>query len=619
MGWRYLRFRSWYEVKRKTGLLKRSYPVDPPVRSYISLAEWRQNAPTFFFPDRSEVSVPRYPNETLEREARAIIDKGEVLFFNSTRFTLPDYNWTSNPQSKYQYDTRAHWTEIEDFTADAGDIKFVWEKSRFSYLYPVLRYDHHFEQDCAEFVLGEILSWCEHNPVNRGPNYKCSQEISLRVLNWTFALYYYRNSPALTEDRFKTILHHIYWQMHHVYENINFSRICVRNNHAISETLGLYLTGILFPFFPGADRRRRDGKRWFEQEILFQVTPDGTFLQYSMNYHRIVVQLMTWAFSLGEQNGDQFPAPVYERAAASLRFLYHCMNIPDGVLPNYGANDGALFFKLNDADYRDYRPQLNALARCLYGRLIVKETSSAQEDALWYNHVSNYSPVMPFPKQESTATYDTDGYYLIRDAGSFTFLRCGRHRTRPSQADNLHLDLWVDGENLLRDAGSYKYNTDLETTLFFKGTTSHNTVMLGGNHQMEKGPRFIWYEWSQALQATLQEKSNAYVFEGSIKAFTYLDPEIHHHRQVVKQRGAHHWTITDRIEHKPDLPMQQLWNPTERFFERFVLRAVDANGKELQAEERPGWYSGRYGERTAARQWVFTTDTDTITTTIEPK
>ncbi len=38
------------------------------------------------------------------------------------------------------------------------------------------------------------------------------------------------------------------------------------------------------------------------------------------------------------------------------------MNDSNGWLPNYGANDGALFFRLNECHYRDYRPQLQALA-----------------------------------------------------------------------------------------------------------------------------------------------------------------------------------------------------------------------------------------------------------------
>ncbi len=76
--------------------------------------------------------------------------------------------------------------------------------------------------------------------------------MSLRVLNWTFALYYYRNSPALTPEIFEQSQHTIYWHYHHIYHNINFSRIAVRNNHAITETLALYLIGTLFPWFPNA-------------------------------------------------------------------------------------------------------------------------------------------------------------------------------------------------------------------------------------------------------------------------------------------------------------------------------------------------------------------------------
>ena len=48
---------------------------------------------------------------------------------------------------------------------------------------------------------------------------------------------------------FKRIINSIYWQIDHVYKNINFSRKTVRNNHAITETLSLYLSGLLFPFF----------------------------------------------------------------------------------------------------------------------------------------------------------------------------------------------------------------------------------------------------------------------------------------------------------------------------------------------------------------------------------
>ena len=74
------------------------------------------------------------------------------------------------------------------------------KKHDFLFLYDVIRYDYHFEDDQSAYVFKEIEDFITKNPINQGPNYKCSQEISLRVLNWTFALYYYKDSPNLTRS-----------------------------------------------------------------------------------------------------------------------------------------------------------------------------------------------------------------------------------------------------------------------------------------------------------------------------------------------------------------------------------------------------------------------------------
>ncbi len=222
-----------------------------------------------------------------------------------------------------------------------------------------------FKEDQSEPVFGEIDSWIAANPVNCGPNWRCSQEISLRVLNWTFALHYYKNAPALTSERFARIIQSIYHQVQHVAAHIRFSRIAVRNNHALTETLALYLVGVLYPFFPESNRWKQDGKRWFEEEVAYQIYEDGTFLQFSMNYHRVVIQLFTWAIQLAHLNGESWSEVLYDRARKSLHFLRTCQDDATGWLPNYGNNDGALFFPLSESHFRDFRPQLNALARAL--------------------------------------------------------------------------------------------------------------------------------------------------------------------------------------------------------------------------------------------------------------
>lgn len=610
MGGKYFAFRGWYEFRRKSGMLKKAYPVNPEFKSFISLEQWRREASPFFFETRESMKLEKVRDERLKEDAQRILN-GEIQFFSHEWKKLgKDYDWLTNPDTSYHYDIRKHWTEVADLSKEAGDIKFTWEKSRFSYLYTIIRYDYHFDEDHSDFVFNEIADWIEKNPINQGPNYKCSQEISLRILNWTFALYFYRNSEQLIEEVFQKMMHSIYWQIRHVRSNIHFSRISVRNNHAITETLTLYLTSLLYPYFPDADERKKKGKRWFEEEIAYQMYEDGTFLQFSMNYHRVVIQLLTWAIGLAELNKEKFADVVYERAYKSVDFLYQCQEESNGCLPNYGSNDGALFFKLSQNDYRDYRPQLDALHQMLTGESLY---DGDYEDKAWYGvTLQRYTRIT---RKYGCISYPVSGYYLIREADTLTFIHCGGYKDRPAQADNMHIDVWYKGENVLLDAGSYKYNTTLELTKYFVGTASHNTVMLDENDQMLKGGRFIWYYWPKNAKVELKETDETFVFEGKINVFRQLGMNIVHKRKVVKEKGESRWTVFDEIENKPQgTKLRQLWHH----------KGFKVNGSRLKVQfesdgdrkETKGWISGYYGVKEECVQLSIESEGNTITTKI---
>jgi len=612
MGWRYIGFRVQNEIMKRTGLLKNKFPASPAYHQYVTLDQWKRQPAAFFFTGRSAIQLPRNPAGVL-KETFNDINNGRLLLLNSVLTDLgKDYDWVTNPDSGFHYDTGRHWTQIPDYSKEAGDIKYVWEKSRFSYLYDIVRYDYHHSQDCATLVFHDILSWINGNPVNCGPNYRCSQEMSLRVLNWTFALYYYRDSPALTEEIFNQVQHTIYWHMHHVYNNIDFSRIAVRNNHAITETLTLYLAGIFYPAMPGADVWKKKGKTWFEEEIAYQVYEDGTFLQFSMNYHRIVAQLLTWGIALAEKNGERFSDVVYDRARKTFQFLRTCMVEENGWLPNYGANDGALFFKLSDTHYRDYRPQLQALGSVLG---IDAGFEAVTEDDKWYGISKPGNE--PWQPHNGVHSFDTGGFYIIREAHTLTFLRCGNHKDRPQQADNLHLDIWYKGENILLDAGSYKYNTDAATIRYFSGTQSHNTVMVSGHDQMLKGGHFIWFFWTQRKEATLTEDAGSYVFNGTIHAFTYLNNGILHTRTMIKKKDRPEWTIRDEIAHIPrGMTLQQLWHMPRLLKSKVALSSKDTAGAKLLPTIEDGWYSSLYGQKERTETLRYTSDGPVIETRI---
>lgn len=611
MGWRYMSFRLNYELKRKTGLLKRKFPVNPSQKQFVSLSAWKASSHPFFFQSREDILMPKNPSNTLKETFDKLME-GKVCFFSYEYFDLgANYDWITNPDSGFRYDNTQHWTEINDYSKEAGDIKYVWEKSRFSFLYTVMRYDYHFEADHSQYVFDQIEDWMNANPINQGPNYKCSQEISLRILNWIYALHFYKNSSSLNDELFQKMLHYIYWQLHHVYNNIDFSRIAVRNNHAITETLTLYIVSTLFPQFPQSSKWRQDGKKWFEQEIAYQIYDDGTFLQFSMNYHRVVIQLLTWAISIAELNNEKFDNIVYEKAYKSVNFLYQCQEDTNGYLPNYGSNDGALFFKLSDNDYRDYRPQLDALHALLTGKSLYPDE---YEDKNWYGYTDGNAHIGfdALEKKQGISKFEIGGYYLIRENETLTFIRCGSHKDRPAHADNLHLDIWYKGENILLDGGTYKYNTDDQLLKYFMGTESHNTIMLDNFDQMQKGSRFIWYDWSQCLFADVKEYGAYFEFTGEVSCFRYLAKDIQHKRVVRKIKNKPQWEITDTINNKPEeYKVNQIWHSLPQSDIQFSSK--------ISFDKKTALYSSYYGQKEDIEQWVFSTGKNIINTNISIK
>ena len=114
MGSRYFFFRAKYELERKTGILKKKFIVNPTIRQFISLVEWKRTAFPFFFHDRNDLHLSKQSNLVLEQEVKQIIT-GSIPYFSATWIQLGlDYDWITNPDTGYQYDVSKHWTEVED-------------------------------------------------------------------------------------------------------------------------------------------------------------------------------------------------------------------------------------------------------------------------------------------------------------------------------------------------------------------------------------------------------------------------------------------------------------------------------------------------------------------------
>jgi hypothetical protein len=174
---------------------------------------------------------------------------------------------------------------------------------------------------------------------------------------------------------------------------------------------------------------------------------------------------------------------VKEKFRQAFEFLYELHDPVTGYIPNYGANDGSLILPLNNCDYRDYRPVLQASHYYLYGKRCF-ESGPWDEDLLWlFGPEALDSEIFEKQPKNLKATYA--GYYTLRSENGFLFLRCGRHRTRPGQHDMLHADIWWKGLNIALDPGTYSYNAPPPWDRGLGSTLYHNTVTVDGLGQMD--------------------------------------------------------------------------------------------------------------------------------------
>ncbi len=100
-GIRYVLFRTNYEIKRKSGLLKLSYPTRINLNKCIILNEWRKNTSSFFFDSREKLDFTKNPKYIISENAERIL-KGDICYFSKTWFNIGnDYDWVTNPENGY--------------------------------------------------------------------------------------------------------------------------------------------------------------------------------------------------------------------------------------------------------------------------------------------------------------------------------------------------------------------------------------------------------------------------------------------------------------------------------------------------------------------------------------
>ena len=623
LGLRWLTFRFAYAFRIRTGLIRLQIPAyqwkDRPLETWLkkdipsdpkSYAEWRkQNSPKFFFDSLSvmlsESEASRFNSKFSIGEAERILS-GELKYFTHEfqKIGFPP-DWHKDPITGIKLDSTKHWSQLSD--EGKVDIKFIWEASRFSFVYTLARaYAFNQDERYAKAFWQLTRSWAESNPPNAGPNWMDGQEAALRLMAWTFGLYTFLESPVTTPQHIADLTTFIAAHAQRIYSNTDFA-IFTRGNHSISEALGLWMTGLLFPELKDSEKYLSFGRMSLEREAAQQIFPDGSYSMYSLNYHRFVLQVYLYAMRLGELNGLRFSESLYQSISSSVDYLYQLIDPQTGQMPVYGSNDGALVLPLNSCDFTDYRPVIQLGSFITKGKLLF-EPGLWDEDLFWLCGESSHA--LRQSEVQDNTSFPNGGVYIIHNINSKAIIRCTDFHERPSHADQLHVDLWWRGINIACDAGTYLYSGEDVWRNGLAHTSAHNTVTVDSKDQMKMVSRFTWVDWAQgkALQQNdklWQGEHNGYYPVTHKRTVHMLDDDrwliVDHLSGAQSHHYKLHWLLNDFPYSQKDNAIC-LWPVLHKYKIQMGLLAGDARISIVRADPKStrGWRSRYYGHKEPA-------------------
>ncbi len=521
--------------------------------------------PRIDFKNIKDLQLPSICGEASERLVQKVLN-GECFTLNTDLTAIREIEDTWRP------------TYIDDIkmSDQDPDVRSVWESARLQHIAILINYiiqneNSEFSDNVKHFTKSAILKWINENPFLYGLHYISAMECGLRI---PLIFYCLKVIDNLNAGEFQLILdtlyRHAWWVSNHL------SLYSSRGNHTVAEATGLVFGGAVF-------RNTAEGRRWLtegfellKKELDHQIVKDGGPAEQSLNYHRFVLDLYWLAIDFLKKNNLHDCDEFEERLIKAEHFITAFKDARGG-LPSIGDSDDGY-----------------AIAPGLYPRR---------------THPDN--------KKRKIQTFSKSGYTIVNDKNVVLTFDHGPLGMAPlynhGHADALSITLSVDGQKILVDPGTYRYNGEPKFRKYFRGTRAHNTITVDGQDQAIQETGFIWSHPYHVKLLGIPEHYGQFLINAEHDGYTRLEEPVRHRRDVLffddscflikdsfKGKGLHDFEINFHLHPEADLIKQNSWWQINNDGERIYMRLLENKDFLIiggSKEPIHGWYSPRYGTK----------------------
>ncbi len=443
------------------------------------------NSNNFHSSDFHKTLLEIQSKEQIINDAELILQNKFQTLGSELTYLGEKINWYLDFKSSRTWE-KSFYTKINSKESiNKSDIKVPWELSRFhqaQYLAKayLITQDEKYSKKFFEL----LNDWIESNPFCFGVNWTCAMEVAIRAVNWILALHIFNKSPHFTNEIQTKIYSSLYQHGLFIRNNLEYGR---RNgNHYLSDLMGLIWLGAFF-------YNHSFGKEWFhfaqkelEKEILIQVYKDGVDYEKSTYYHRLVTEIFTLSFLVGEIMNQTFSEKYKDRLFKMYKFI--ASYVLDDDVPNIGDCDDGRIIKFNFSEkISEMRNTLNIGAVVFNDSDFKFKSEKLFVDALFLTGVQGIQKLKQIPSiiiKPEPKIFPEGGFYILEDSHFFLFFDAGDIGMNGwgghGHNDTFSFELAYKNKRFIVDSGTYVYTPEPELRQKFRSTASHNTVMIDG-------------------------------------------------------------------------------------------------------------------------------------------
>ena len=324
-----------------------------------------------------------------------------------------------------------------------------------------------------------------------------SLEAGIRVENYLRSIEIFSLTSPLPEEVLKAFEETLKEHIKYLLETHNdFHRL---SNWGVLQDHGLFLASLYLndtsSLLTSIERLR--------EEFSFQCDSDGLHWEQSPMYQAEVLHAGLDVLLVAMRNGITLPISLID-AVHKMAIGLAKISRPDGKLYLFGDSD--------ELSVKD----LFITASILFSdsKLSYYGKEERSEEVLWQ---------FPLSEEIPKAIKDEETLHFLEFSGNVVItlnedlalrFHAGAVGSGHGHLDQLHFDLFLNGEVLLTDSGRYTY-VDNEDRRYFKSAKAHNTILINGKEYSEQKDSWVASPLGEAFGLKAIKRGNYYYTEAS--------------------------------------------------------------------------------------------------------